>query len=128
MAYENYPTYDNLARRYPYPPNRCGRALGVQKDSLRLALALRSLRTRGRFYEEPLDEFCQGLEASDHEEFVKASSRELVKATLREPIRSARGDSVEDLNGCSVRNVITLIGRLGELETQASLVGLYRTY
>ena len=43
--------YDYLARsqarNWPYPASQRGRALGVQQDTLGLALALKSQRERG---------------------------------------------------------------------------------
>ena len=51
LGYENHPMYDYLARsqarNWPYPASRRGRALGVQQDTLGLALALKSQRERG---------------------------------------------------------------------------------
>ena len=45
LGYENHPMYDYLARsqarNWPYSASRRGRVLGVQQDTLGLALALR---------------------------------------------------------------------------------------
>jgi len=68
--------YDYLARsqarNWPYSASRRGRVLGVQQDTLGLALALRSYLVRNLL--RP-----QGY----REELVKALPKELVKAPLR---------------------------------------------
>ena len=57
LGYENHLIYDYLARsqarNWPYPASRHGRDLGVQQDTLRLALALR-LQGLRRGHREPL--------------------------------------------------------------------------
>ena len=58
LGYENHPMYDYLARsqarNWPYSVSRRGRALGVQQDTLGLALALRSQGIWRRGRREPL--------------------------------------------------------------------------